>query len=43
VRGEAQKECGPDTVAEPVETDWYLQHCPLAVPGRAIFVCTPKK
>ena len=45
VQTEAQQECAADnprTVAEPVETDWYLQHCPLLLPARATFVCTAK-
>jgi hypothetical protein len=39
----AQAECLGDTVAQQVDTDYYLQNCPLSVPGRATFVCAPKK
>lgn len=39
----AQQECAPDTVAEPTDTDYHVQTCPLLVPGRATFLCTPKK
>jgi hypothetical protein len=35
----AQQECGANTVARPVDADWYLQACPLLLPGRATFVC----
>jgi len=41
VRADAQKECAEGTTAEPAGTDWYLQHCPLLLPGRVNFVCTP--
>jgi len=43
VQAEAQRECPAGTVAEAVDTDWYLDHCPLLLPARASFVCTPKK
>jgi hypothetical protein len=43
VREQAQRECAADTVAEPVDTDWYLQTCPLLLPARASFVCVAKK
>jgi hypothetical protein len=39
----AQQECSANTVAEPVDTDWYLQTCPLLLPARATFVCAAKK
>jgi len=41
VQAEAQQECGANTVAQPVDTDWYLQACPLLLPARATFVCAP--
>jgi len=41
VAAEAQQECSANTVAEPVDTDWYLQACPLLLPARATFVCAP--
>ena len=43
VRNEAQGECAEGTSAEPVDTDWYLQNCPLLLPARATFVCMPRK
>ncbi len=43
VQAAAQHECSPNTVAEPVATDWYLQNCPLLLPAHATFVCAPKK
>ena len=43
VREQAQRDCAADTVAEPVDTDWYLQTCPLLLPSRASFVCVAKK
>jgi hypothetical protein len=39
----AQQECAADTVATYSSTDWYLQYCPLLLPARATYVCTPKK
>lgn len=40
----AQVECLGTSVAERVGgTDYGLDVCPLAVPGRATFACTPKK
>ena len=46
VRAAAQQECAinhPHTVAEPVDTDWYLQNCPVLLPARATFVCAAGK
>ena len=43
VRVAAQAECAANTTATPVETDWYLQVCPLLLPARATFVCVPQK
>lgn len=43
VRAAAQAECAPNTLAMPVDTDWYLQTCPLLLPARATFVCAPQK
>jgi hypothetical protein len=43
VATEAQQECSANTVAQPVDTDWYLQSCPLLLPARATFVCAAKK
>ncbi len=39
----AQQECAPETTAAYFATDWYLDYCPLLLPARATFVCTPKK
>ena len=43
VQNSAQQECPADTVAEPADTDYYLQNCPLLLPGRATFVCRAKR
>ncbi|MGC2414800.1 MAG: hypothetical protein WA459_19150, partial [Stellaceae bacterium] len=43
VQIQAQQECSARTVAEPVDTDWYLQNCPLLLPARATFVCRANK
>ena len=43
VQKAAQDECAPNTVATRVDTDWKLDFCPLLLPARATFVCTPKK
>lgn len=43
VQKAAQLECGPNTLPTRVDTDWKLDHCPLLLPARATFVCTPKK
>ena len=43
VAAEAQQECAAGTLAEPADTDWYLQNCPLLLPARATFVCRPRK
>jgi hypothetical protein len=43
VQAAAQQECAPNTLATPVGTDWYLQYCPLLLPARATFVCSPVK
>ena len=40
---QAQRECPADTAAQPVDSDWYMQYCPLLLPARASFVCTAKK
>lgn len=39
----AQRECPAGTLAQAVETDLYLDHCPLLLPARASFACTPGK
>jgi hypothetical protein len=43
VQAAAQQECAADTVATYSTTDWYLQFCPLLLPTRATYMCTPKK
>jgi len=39
----AQQECPSNTTATYFDTDWYLQFCPLLLPARATFACTPNK
>jgi hypothetical protein len=43
VQAEAQRECAANALAEPIDTDWYMESCPLLLPARATFVCTAKK
>jgi hypothetical protein len=43
VQKAAQDECVPNALAARVDTDWRLDNCPLLLPGRATFVCKPKK
>jgi hypothetical protein len=43
VQAAAQQECAPDTQATALRTDWYMQYCPLLLPARATFVCSPRK
>ena len=43
VQAAAQQECAADTVATYSSTDWYLLYCPLLLPARATYMCTPKK
>ena len=43
VQATAQQECTPNTQATLVRTDWYLQYCPLLLPARATFTCSPNK
>jgi hypothetical protein len=43
VRDQAQQQCAAGATAEPVDTDWYLQTCPLLLPARASFVCVARK
>ena len=38
----AQEECAADTTAIYLDTDLYLQNCPLLLPARATYVCTPR-
>jgi hypothetical protein len=40
---QAQQECAANTIAEPADSDWYMQACPLLVPTRATFLCAPRK
>ena len=37
---EAQRQCGPGTRPQRVETDWHLATCPLLLPAHASFACT---
>ena len=43
VRGAAQGQCPAHTVATLVATDWHLDFCPLLLPARSTFVCSPVK
>lgn len=43
VREQAQRECPVNTVAEPSDTDWYMQNCPLLLPARGTFICRATK
>jgi hypothetical protein len=43
VQVQAQQQCPAGTTAERVDTDWYLQYCPLLLPARGTFVCTATK
>jgi hypothetical protein len=43
VQAAAQQECAADTIATYSSTDWYLQNCPLLLPARATYMCTPKQ
>ena len=43
VQKAAQEECTANTVATYSSTDWHLDYCPLLLPARATFVCSPKK
>ena len=43
VRVQAQRECPAGTTAQPVDTDWYMQNCPVLLPARGTFVCLPAK
>jgi hypothetical protein len=43
VQSAAQQECAANTRATPVRTDWYMQFCPMLLPARATFVCTPNR
>ncbi len=43
VQEAAQQECPAGAKAELVDTDYYLQYCPLLLPARATFVWVPEK
>jgi hypothetical protein len=43
VQAAGQAECPAGTTATRIAIDWYLQNCPLLLPARATFVCTPPK
>ena len=42
VRQQAQRQCPAGTTAEPEQTDFHLQTCPLLLPARANFTCAKK-
>jgi hypothetical protein len=39
----AQAECLGEGNAQPIDTDYRLDNCPLMTPGRATFLCKPGK
>jgi hypothetical protein len=39
----AQAECNANTRPEKVATDYQIQACPVLLPARDTFVCTPNK
>jgi hypothetical protein len=41
VKTHAQAECSAGAIAQPVDTDWNLQRCPMLLPTHATFACTP--
>ena len=43
VTAAAQTQCPAGTAPTRVDTDWTMEHCPLLLPARAVFVCAPKK
>jgi len=43
VKAAAQQECAANTEATAVRADWHLDYCPLLLPVRATFVCSPGK
>ncbi|MGA7262243.1 MAG: hypothetical protein WBX30_15275 [Stellaceae bacterium] len=43
VQAAAQQECAPNTRATLFQTERSLQYCPLLLPARATFLCTPDK
>lgn len=43
VEAAAQQACGTAATPHRVATDYGLLTCPILLPGRATFVCTPKK
>ena len=43
VRALAQSQCPSGTTAERIDTDYWLETCPVMTPGRATFVCKPVK
>jgi hypothetical protein len=43
VRARAQRECPAHTQARFAATDLRMNHCPILLPARATFVCTPRQ
>jgi hypothetical protein len=43
IQAAGQHECPAGTAAEPADTDYHVQNCPLLLPGRATFRCAPKQ
>ena len=42
VQTQAQRQCPAGTTAEPEQTDFHLQTCPILLPARANFTCAKK-
>lgn len=38
----ATSECGPGATAQKVDTDYKIMACPVLLPARGTFLCTPK-
>ncbi len=43
IQAAAQAACAAGTIAVAADTEYQLDLCPLLLPARATFVCTPKK
>jgi len=43
IRQLGQEQCPPNTVAEPLGTDYQFDNCPLMTPTRATFLCKTAK
>ncbi|HVC52463.1 MAG TPA: hypothetical protein VND87_10615 [Stellaceae bacterium] len=43
IEAAAQQACGPGATPRRETTDYGLLNCPILLPGRATFVCVPRK